>query len=61
MNLVGGPGLHDWSGWIDGDTIITGSEGSSWQPLVGNVIGGGRLHPVAARGFFAALFPTDIV
>lgn len=56
-----GPGLHDWAGWIDVNTIITGSEGGTWQPQVSNVIQGGIVYPVAAHGFFAAVFPTNIV
>lgn len=56
-----GPGLHDWAGWIDTRTIIVGSEGADWQPQVENVITGGVVHLVAARGFVAAVYPTNLV
>lgn len=58
---IDGPGPHDWAGWLDDETIILGSERSDWQPIVANVIAGGLVHPVAARGFYAARLPTDIV
>jgi hypothetical protein len=58
---IDGPGLHDWAGWIDDDTIITGSDGSTWQPQVANVIRGGVVHDVTAFGFVAAILPTNIV
>jgi len=57
---VDGPGLHDWAGWIDDKHIIVGSELAGWHPTVTDVIDGGVVHPVAARGFFAAVFPTNI-
>jgi hypothetical protein len=60
-NYAIGPGLHDWAGWMDDEDLLVGSEDGSWQPTVENVIRGGLVHPIAARGFFAALFPTDIV
>jgi hypothetical protein len=60
-NYAYGPGLHDWAGWIDDENLIVGSEDASWQPTVENVIHGGLVHPIAARGFFAALLPTNVV
>jgi len=57
-----GPGVRDWAGWLDDQTIMTGSYiNSTWQPQVANVIKGGVVHPVAAHGFYAGRLPTDIV
>jgi hypothetical protein len=57
-----GPGVHDWAGWLDDETIMTGSYiNSTWQPQVANVIKGRVVHPIAAHGFYAGRLPTDIV
>ncbi len=57
-----GPGVRDWAGWLDDQTIMTGSYlDSTWPPQVANVIRGGVVHPIAARGFYAARLPTDIL
>ncbi len=62
-NYVDGPGLHDWAGWFDSQTIVIGSEDGSWQPRVVTVTTSGPspAHFIAAKGFFAGLFPTNIV
>jgi hypothetical protein len=62
-NHVDGPGLHEWAGWLDSQTIVIGSEDGSWQPRVVTLTSSGPspVHLVDARGFFAALFPTNIV
>lgn len=57
---VEGPGLHDWAGWLDSETIVIGSEEAGWQPRVVNVVGAAVVHMVAAHGFFAGVFPTNI-
>lgn len=61
LKSIPGPGLHDWAGWIDGQDLIVASEGGDWQPQVSNPFAGGNAHVVAARGFFAGVFPTNIV
>jgi len=61
LKSVSGPGLHDWAGWIDDHTIVIGSEGADWQPLVLNPFTGDAAYTVAARGFFAGVFPTNVV
>jgi hypothetical protein len=60
-SYLDGPGLHDWAGWIDDHIIVIGSEGNAWQPKVNNVVNGGVVYPVAAQGFFAGVFPTNLV
>jgi hypothetical protein len=62
-NFVQGPGLHEWAGWIGNETILIGSQDPTWQPRVVNVLSSGPspAHFVGARGFFAAIFPTNIV
>ena len=60
-NRIAGPGLHDWAGWITDQVIIIGSADPTWQPKVANVVSGGPVHGVSARGFFAAVLPTNIV
>ncbi len=61
LKSIPGPGLHDWAGWIDGQTLLVGGEGQDWQPQVSHPFAGGEAVVVDARGFFAALFPTNIV
>ena len=61
-NWVYSPGISEWAGWLDNQTIIIGSyHDSSWTPVVVNVIRGGCVCPIGARGFYAAKLPTDIV
>ena len=61
-NYIDGPGLNDWAGWLDDETIMVGSyTDGSWTPVVVNVIRGGVVYPINARGFYAARLPTDIV
>lgn len=57
-----GPGGRDWVGWLDNETIITGSyTDPQWQPEVNNIVRGGIEHFVVdAHGFFAALLPTNV-
>lgn len=58
-NYVDGPGVPDWAGWLDDQTIVVGSYlNPGWQPFVVNVVQGGLVHEIAARGFFAATFPA---
>lgn len=61
LKSIPGAGLHDWAGWIDDQTLVVGSEGPDWQPQVSNPFAGGNANVVAARGFFAAVFPTNLV
>jgi len=58
-----GPGLRDWAGWLDDQTILTGSyTDPNWTPQVANVIRGGIVNDVVGpHGFYAARLPTDIV
>ncbi len=61
-NYTSSPGLTDWAGWLDSETLIIGSyRDGTWTPTVENVIQGGPVHSIAARGFYAARLPTDIV
>lgn len=60
---IDGPGVRDWAGWLDDQTIVTGSYSDpAWTPQVANVIRGGVVYSVvAAHGFYAARLPTNIV
>jgi hypothetical protein len=56
-----GLGQRGWVGWLD-DSVITGSYlDASWQPVVITVIDGVKYPVAGLHGFFAALFPTDLV
>jgi hypothetical protein len=61
MSFLDGPGLHDWAGWIDARHIIVGSEGGIWQPEATDATADSAVYPVAAEGFFAGVFPTNLV
>lgn len=60
-NYVDGPGVLDWAGWLDDQTIVIGSyRDPAWQPEIVNVIKGGVVHTINASGFFAATLPVAV-
>jgi hypothetical protein len=58
---VNGAGANNWAGWLDqGHIVIASHTNASFQPTL-IPVAGGRAVPIAARGFYAARLPTDIV
>jgi hypothetical protein len=59
---VSGPGARDWAGWLDATHVLIASAVSvDFQPRIVPITPGPSLARfIAARGFYAALLPTDI-
>lgn len=59
---VSGPGALDWAGWLDAtDVLIASAVNADFQPRIIPITPGPSLARfIAARGFYAALLPTDI-